>query len=44
MADGEFSGMTFGEQYEIQDFLDDNGIIHTYQAFQSSLNRAVYGI
>jgi serine/threonine-protein kinase len=41
MADGEFSGMMFGQQYEIQEFLDDNGIIHTYRAFQTSLDRPV---
>lgn len=41
MAKPEFTGMTFGQHYEIRDLLEDNGIIHTYRAFQQSLNRTV---
>ena len=36
----DFSGSMFG-QYEIQDFLDDNGIIQSYKAYQTNLKRSV---
>src|SRR4051812_43941212 len=41
MAVSEFSGITFGQHYEIQEFLNSNGIIHSYRAFQKSLKRSV---
>ncbi|NDJ52277.1 MAG: TIR domain-containing protein [Chloroflexi bacterium] len=41
MTHGEFTGLLFGGQYEIEDQLDSNGIIGTYRAFQRSLQRPV---
>lgn len=40
-TNSEFSGLTFGNQYQIQDQVDSNGIIHSYRAIQTSLNRPV---
>jgi serine/threonine protein kinase len=37
---GEFTGAIFG-QYEVQDLVEDNTIIQTYRAAQTSLNRSV---
>jgi serine/threonine-protein kinase len=41
MTVGEFTGNTFGNQYQIGDRLYSNGVIHFYQAYQISLNRTV---
>jgi serine/threonine protein kinase len=41
MSDSEFVGHTFGNQYEIRELIEDNGIIHTYRAHQESLKRTV---